>query len=71
MAPVAPSAVPYDGVAFAGKRRVPVSPAPALRREELPGLVGEYLDAARRALDAGFDGVEFHAGDGYLLDQFL
>ena len=43
----------------------------ALETAEIPGLVATYVQAARNALAAGFDGVEIHAGNGYLLDQFL
>ncbi|MGK0201602.1 MAG: N-ethylmaleimide reductase [Planctomycetota bacterium] len=43
----------------------------ALETEELAGVVADYVAAARRAEDAGFDGVEVHAANGYLLDQFL
>lgn len=43
----------------------------ALETDELPRLVADYVAAARRAKDAGFDGVEIHAANGYLLDQFL
>jgi N-ethylmaleimide reductase len=48
-----------------------VSAPRALTLEELPGIVAEYRHAARLALDAGFDGVEIHAANGYLLEQFL
>ncbi len=43
----------------------------ALRASELADITGQFRDAAERALAAGFDGVEVHAGNGYLLDQFL
>ena len=43
----------------------------ALDKAELPGIVEDYRHAARAAIDAGFDGVEIHAANGYLLDQFL
>jgi len=43
----------------------------ALETDELPGVVADYAAATRRAKDAGFDGVEVHAANGYLLDQFL
>jgi N-ethylmaleimide reductase len=43
----------------------------ALSAEELPGIVEQYRAGARNALEAGFDGVEIHAANGYLLDQFL
>jgi N-ethylmaleimide reductase len=48
-----------------------VSEPRALRTQELPGIVAEYRQAARNALDAGFDGVEVHGANGYLLEQFL
>ena len=47
------------------------SPPRALRSDELPGVVADYVHAARCAMDAGFDGVEVHGANGYLLDQFL
>ena len=50
---------------------VPVSAPRALRDDELPGLVDDYRHAARCAIDAGFDGVEVHAANTYLLEQFL
>jgi N-ethylmaleimide reductase len=43
----------------------------ALDTSEIPGLVSNYVRAANNAIEAGFDGVEIHAGNGYLLDQFL
>jgi N-ethylmaleimide reductase len=43
----------------------------ALRTDEIPGVVADYVHAARCAMDAGFDGVEVHAANGYLIDQFL
>lgn len=48
-----------------------VSAPRALRLDELPGIVADYRRAARNAIDAGFDGVEIHAANGYLLEQFL
>jgi len=50
---------------------VPVSAPRALRDDELPGLVDDYRHAARCAIEAGFDGVEVHAANTYLLEQFL
>jgi N-ethylmaleimide reductase len=47
------------------------SPHRALDISEIPGIVEDYRKAAARAKTAGFDGVELHAGNGYLLDQFL
>jgi len=47
------------------------SPHRALQVEEIPGIVADYRRAAERAMDAGFEGVELYAANGYLLDQFL
>lgn len=47
------------------------SPHRALKIEEIPGIIEDYRTAAQRAKEAGFDGVELHAANGYLLDQFL
>ena len=71
--PVAPSAVvPAGKEAFtASGERVPFETPRALELDEIPSIVDEYRDAARNALAAGFDGVEVHAANGYLLDQFL
>jgi N-ethylmaleimide reductase len=70
-APVAPSVVPFDGVAYTKDGWVPVSPHRALEIGEIPGIIEDYREAAERARAAEFDGVELHAGNGYLLDQFL
>jgi N-ethylmaleimide reductase len=43
----------------------------ALRLDEIPRLISDYVKAARNAIDAGFDGVEVHAANGYLLEQFI
>ncbi|MCR9255343.1 MAG: alkene reductase [Alphaproteobacteria bacterium] len=69
--PVAPSAIRPEGQArtYDGKRDFETPRA--LETEELPGIVEQYRHAARSALKAGFDGVEIHAANGYLLDQFL
>jgi N-ethylmaleimide reductase len=69
--PIGPSTGPYDGVAFTQNGWVPVTPNRALDIGEISGIVGEYRAAASRALEAGFDGIELHAANGYLLDQFL
>jgi N-ethylmaleimide reductase len=49
----------------------PTSEPRALEASEIPGIVEDYRKAARAAIDAGFDGVEIHAANGYLIDQFL
>lgn len=74
--PVAPSAVLPPGEAFieneAGEGAlVPFVTPRALEIEEMPYIVGQFERAARNAMEAGFDGVEVHAANGYLLDQFL
>ena len=43
----------------------------ALELAEIPGIVSDYRRAAKNAIDAGFDGIEVHAANGYLIDQFL
>ncbi|RUL85708.1 alkene reductase [Tautonia sociabilis] len=70
--PVAPSAIaPRVGMVttFAGPK--PFETPRALEEEEIPGIVEMYRRGARLAMDAGFDGVEIHGANGYLLDQFL
>lgn len=69
--PVAPSDLRPAGQTFTGKGMKDFVTPRALKTEELPGLVATYAQAAKNALAAGFDGVEVHAGNGYLLDQFL
>lgn len=49
----------------------PVSGPRTLRTDEIPGVVQSYRLAARRAIEAGFDGVEVHGANGYLIEQFL
>jgi N-ethylmaleimide reductase len=70
-APVAPSAVAAESQTFDGKGFVPTSVPRALRLDEMPRLLADYRHAAENAKSAGFDGVEVHAANGYLLDQFL
>lgn len=69
--PVAPSVVPFDGVAVTKDGFVPASPHRALGIDEIAGIVEDFRAAAQRAKDAGFDGVELHAANGYLVDQFI
>jgi N-ethylmaleimide reductase len=69
--PVGPSAIPVKGVARTPEGVKPLVTPRALMIEEMPGIAAEYRAAAERARRANFDGVEVHAGNGYLLDQFL
>lgn len=69
--PVAPSAIRPTGQAFTAQGSQDFFTPRALAVEELPGIVAEYVQAAINALEANFDGVEIHAANGYLLDQFL
>lgn len=69
--PVAPSAIGYDGFSFTFQGRKPLVTPRALELQELPGVVDQFRSASRNALEAGFDGVELHGSNGYLLDQFL
>lgn len=69
--PVAPSAIKPAGKVYDGKTMSDYVTPRALEAGELPALVAAYAQAAKNAMDAGFDGVEVHAGNGYLLDQFL
>lgn len=71
MAPVAPSAIKPAGEVMTYEGMRPYETPHALTLDEIPGIIGQYRHAARCALDAGFDGVEIHAANGYLLDQFL
>lgn len=71
VAPVAPSAIKPAGKVFSGTEMTEYVTPRALELRELPALIETYARAARNAIDAGFDGVEVHAGNGYLLDQFL
>lgn len=69
--PVAPSAIaPRGHVSLIRPQRPFVTPR-ALETDELPGIVEAYRKGAENALAAGFDGVELHGANGYLLDQFL
>ncbi|RLJ21752.1 alkene reductase [bacterium endosymbiont of Escarpia laminata] len=69
--PVAPSAIRPEGDAVTYEGMQPFETPRALAIEEIPGLCADYAAAAQRARDAGFDGVEIHSANGYLLDEFL
>lgn len=68
---VAPSAIAIDGQTrtYEGKKPFPVPRA--LSTTELPGIVQEFVTASLNAIGAGFDGVELHSANGYLLHEFL
>jgi N-ethylmaleimide reductase len=69
--PVAPSAIKPAGKAFTYQGLVDYVEPRALDASELPAIVQDYAHATKCAIAAGFDGVEIHAANGYLLDQFL
>lgn len=69
--PVAPSAVKPAGKSFTAAGPADFVTPRALGAGEVEAIVAEYADAARAAIDAGFDGVELHAASGYLPEQFL
>ncbi|MEI6082365.1 MAG: alkene reductase [Verrucomicrobiota bacterium] len=69
--PVAPSAVKPKGHVFTGAAMEEYVTPRALEIGEIPGIIEEYIHGAKLAKEAGFDGVEIHNANGYLLDQFL
>ncbi|MGP0092231.1 MAG: alkene reductase [Xanthobacteraceae bacterium] len=69
--PVAPSAIRPAGTSFTETGFQPCVTPRALEAAEIPGLIEQYRHAATNALAAGFDGVEIHAANGYLIEQFL
>ncbi len=70
-APVAPSAIRANTKTFVGGAFLETSPPRALRLDEIPGVIAGFRRGAANATAAGFDGVELHGANGYLLDQFL
>jgi len=70
-APVSSTARRAEGKTFIQGGFADTSQPRALRLDEIPGVIAAYRQAARNAIDAGFDGVEVHGANGYLLDQFL
>src|SRR5215467_10120662 len=68
--PVAPSAVAAEGTVFTAQGPKPMVTPRALALSELPGIVAQFRAGAENAKRAGFDGVEIHGANGYLLDQF-
>jgi N-ethylmaleimide reductase len=69
-APVAPSAIRAKGKTFVNNGFADVSEPRALALEEIPGIIESFKRGAANAIAAGFDGVEVHGANGYLLDQF-
>ena len=69
--PIAPSAIKPAGKIFTGTSMEDFVTPRALEIAEIPGIIAEYVQGATLAKKAGFDGVEIHNANGYLLDQFL
>lgn len=69
--PVSSSATTAPGKAHTYDGKQPYVAARPLRLDEIPRLIGDYVHAARNAMAAGFDGVQLHGANGYLIDQFL
>ncbi|OEH54379.1 hypothetical protein AQ616_11505 [Oceanobacillus sp. E9] len=68
-APVAPSAIVASG--HVHRLRKPFQVPKTLSRAEIYQIIDDYRQAARNAIEAGFDGIEIHAAHGYLIDQFI
>ena len=69
--PVAPSAIKAAGQTFTEAGFVDLVTPRALELDEIPGVIAQYAEATANAKAAGFDGVEVHGANGYLIDQFL
>ncbi len=69
--PVSSSATTAPGKAHTYDGKQPYVEARALGLDEIPRLIGDYVHAAKNAMTAGFDGVQLHGANGYLIDQFL
>jgi len=69
--PVAPSAIKPEGQAWTSAGLVDFVTPHELSIDEIAGTIDDYRQATRRAIEAGFDGVELHAASGYLPEQFL
>jgi N-ethylmaleimide reductase len=69
--PIGPSAIAARGMHYTPTGPRPYAAPRAVATNEIPGLVEQFQSGARLALLAGFDGVEIHGANGYLLDQFL
>jgi len=70
-APVGPSAISAKSKSFDGENFIETTEPRALETDEIAGIVEDYRKAAENAKAAGFDGVEIHAANGYLIDQFI
>jgi len=70
-APLAPSAVPFNGMAYTRDGWQPTSTPREMTAEDIQIAIDEFRRGAQRALAAGFDGVEIHGANGYLIDQFI
>jgi N-ethylmaleimide reductase len=69
--PMGPCAIRPRGTVRTAEGYIPLETPRAIETSEMPVIVEEYRRTALRARDAGFDGIEVHGGNGYLLDQFL
>jgi N-ethylmaleimide reductase len=69
--PVSSTDVPARRKAYTAEGLVPCSPPRALREDEMAGIVQQFAHGAACAMEAGFDAVEVHGANGYLIDQFL
>jgi 2,4-dienoyl-CoA reductase-like NADH-dependent reductase (Old Yellow Enzyme family) len=69
--PVAPSAIAAEGTLFTYDGMANFEKPRALETDEIAGIVESFSTGAKNALEAGFDGIEVHGANGYLLDQFL
>ncbi|MDF7673507.1 alkene reductase [Acetobacteraceae bacterium ESL0709] len=69
--PVAPSISTAPDYIHTYEGKKPYEEARALRIDELPGIIADYAKAAQNAIKAGFDGIQIHSANGYLLDEFL
>jgi N-ethylmaleimide reductase len=70
-APVAPSAIRAEGQTYTAEGFQPLGTPRALETDEVAGIGSDFRQAAMNAMEGGFDGVEIHAANGYLIDQFL
>lgn len=69
--PVSASAIAANGTAYTPNGKLPYEIPRALEESEMPRIVADFVNAAKMAKAAGFDGVEVHCANGYLLDCFL